>query len=59
MMGIASLNPTTWTVGWVERSETHHLALDDMMGIASLNPSYDRGASASALRIRAQERMPL
>src|SRR5450432_2909940 len=26
-------------VGWVERSETHHLP-DIMMGIASLHPSY-------------------
>jgi hypothetical protein len=30
-------------VGWVERSETHHLAAR-MMGIAALHPSYTRGA---------------
>jgi len=27
-------------VGWVERSETHHLHQMQLMGIASLNPSY-------------------
>jgi hypothetical protein len=65
-MGIASLHPSydlvaaeRRAVGWVERSETHHLALGDMMGIAALHPSYDFGASANALRIRAHERMPL
>ena len=29
-------------VGWVERSETHHLAAR-MMGIAALHPSYKSG----------------
>jgi len=27
-------------VGWVERSETHHVSKMQLMGIASLNPSY-------------------
>jgi hypothetical protein len=27
-------------VGWVERSETHHLRKRQLMGIASLHPSY-------------------
>ena len=27
-------------VGWVERSETHHLLRQASMGFAALNPSY-------------------
>src|SRR5205809_8010418 len=28
-------------VGWVERSETHHFLRGEVMGIASLHPSYE------------------
>src|SRR5258705_1543552 len=34
-------------VGWVERSETHHLYAPALMGIASLHPSYERAVIAS------------
>src|SRR3569623_1164594 len=32
-----------WSVGWVERSETHHASarMETMMGFASLYPSYN------------------
>src|SRR6188474_2447695 len=45
-------------VGWVERSETHHLAAS-MMGIAALHPSYKRAHSKSENGERANSDRPI
>src|SRR5262249_55038762 len=46
------------TVGWVERSDTHHDLANGLVGIGSLNPPYTSVDRASHLA-PAQERQPL
>src|SRR5580700_11286330 len=40
--------PPRRLVGWVERSETHHVCCDDMMGFASAQPILLHAGDAEA-----------